>query len=184
MNMSLSNDCFSLQIDSLIIIHLETNRHLIRHIQLHLHFHPVTGNKCLFKHFQLQSACVSPNLLYFVLQWQHQTCSILASKCISKFPYSWHSFLSPMSVENIIYVHSTTASKNISLLTKNCPHRDIPKFSQSGHPGKSLSFQYHDLPDSVSNGSGPPLRVLVQVRTEPLPRGKSGWSIHPNRHLG
>jgi len=37
---------------------------------------------------------------------------------------------------------------------------------------------------SVSNGSGPSLRVQVRVRTEPLPNWRSGLSTHPNCEFG
>jgi hypothetical protein len=37
---------------------------------------------------------------------------------------------------------------------------------------------------SVSNGSGPSLRVRVRVQTEPLPNWLSGSSINPNCPLG
>jgi len=37
---------------------------------------------------------------------------------------------------------------------------------------------------SVSNGSGPSLRVRVRVQTEPLPNWRSGSSINPNCPLG
>ena len=44
------------------------------------------------------------------------------------------------------------------------------------------------LPDSslcsVSNGSGPSLRVRVWVTTEPLPNWQSGLSTHPNSQFG
>jgi len=36
----------------------------------------------------------------------------------------------------------------------------------------------------VSNGSGLSLRVWVRVQTEPLPKWRSGLSIHPNCQLG
>jgi len=38
----------------------------------------------------------------------------------------------------------------------------------------------HHLPVSVSNGSGPSLRVRVRVQTEPLPNWRFGSSINPN----
>jgi len=37
---------------------------------------------------------------------------------------------------------------------------------------------------SVSNGFGPSLQVQVQVQTVPLPKWRSGLSIHQNRQLG
>jgi len=37
---------------------------------------------------------------------------------------------------------------------------------------------------SVSNGSGPSLRVRVRVQTGPLPNWRSGSSINPNSPLG
>jgi len=42
------------------------------------------------------------------------------------------------------------------------------------------SLSYH----SVSNSSGPSLRVRVRVQTEPLPNRRSGLSINPNCQLG
>ena len=36
----------------------------------------------------------------------------------------------------------------------------------------------------VSNSSGPPLWLRVQVRTEPSPKKRSGWSIHLNCQFG
>jgi len=50
-----------------------------------------------------------------------------------------------------------------------------------------ISRQWYNewpLNTSVSNGSGPSLRVWVRVQTEPLPNWRSGSSINPNCTLG
>jgi len=45
----------------------------------------------------------------------------------------------------------------------------------------SLEMDFKAVKDSISNGSGPSLQVLVRVQTEPLPNCRSGMSINPNR---
>jgi len=49
---------------------------------------------------------------------------------------------------------------------------------------RSTSKTLEALVGSVSNGSGPSLRVWVRVQTEPLPNWRSGSSINPKCLLG
>jgi hypothetical protein len=49
---------------------------------------------------------------------------------------------------------------------------------------KRARLEMDDAGSSVSNGSGPSLRVRVRVGTEPKPDWRSGSSINPNCRFG
>jgi len=55
---------------------------------------------------------------------------------------------------------------------------------ESRKTAMTVQYNNHLAPVSVSNGSGPSLRVRVRVQTEPLPNWRSGSSINPNCPLG
>ena len=111
------------------------------------------------------------------LQVLLQSCSIIAcNKCISKFAQSRPRSV-PLSSLNLrpklhLQTRSITASKFISEFTRPRPQSVSPTLLDCG------------LPVSVSNGSGPSLRVRVRVQTEPLQNWRSGSSINPNCPVG
>jgi len=81
---------------------------------------------------------------------------------------------------------NTQRNQEANKINMQCGSTVVLSNEISMPPGCRLKFviSVNSLVSSVSNGSGPSLRVRVRVRTDPSPNWRSGSSINQNCRFG